>query len=495
MQTQSRSYGNYLLYALMFLTILMMVSWFSEPAKAADPAPVLFCRKSNEPLPANAFVELARAINPAVVNISTTTTPRQMRSRGQQMPRDPFFEMFEQFNGGPFQQREVEPQQALGTGFIIRKDGLILTNNHVIEGADVIQVQLTEGDKQPYTAKVIGRDGRTDIALIKIDPKRELTVAKFGSSKTLPVGEWVAAFGNPYGHGHSMSKGIVSAIGRSINEINRFPFIQTDASINPGNSGGPLVNMCGEVVGVNAAIDARAQGIGFAIPIDDVKAILPSLEKEGSIKRAFLGAQFYPQPLDPRARAELKIPVEDGALIVGILENTPAQRAGLKAYDFVTKFGTTEIEDGESFRRAIEDSTVGTSYPIEFYRDGKKRTAQVTLKSNDTIAQPSPGENKPSFQNPKSAPHGLGFKVSTLSPEKAATMGLMLNRAAPVITEVDPKSPSGRAGLRPGDIVIDVNRQPSANDAAVIKNLKGGQVNSMRVLRGQLPILIYMEAK
>lgn len=491
--TRNFSISNYIFVALFFLVIALSYSWLMAPADAADTAPVLFCRKDNEALPSNAFIELARAVNPAVVNISTSAAPRRMRSRGS-MPRDPFFDMFEEFLG-PQMQNPRQPQQALGTGFIIRKDGLILTNNHVIEDADVIQVQLAEGEKTLHAAKVIGRDGRTDIALIKIDPKRELTVVKLGSSKNLQVGEWVAAFGNPFGHGHSMSKGIVSAIGREISEINRFPFIQTDASINPGNSGGPLVNMCGEVVGMNSAIDARAQGIGFAIPVDEIKSLLPALEKEGSIKRAFLGAQFYPGALEPRARVELKIPVEKGALIVGIVPNTPAERSGLKAYDFVTKFGKTDIENGESFRRAIEDSTVGTAYPIEFFRDGKKRTAQVTLKANDAIARPTPGETKPNFPNPKAAPHGLGFKVASLTPERAATMGIMLQRPAPVITEVEPKSPSGRAGLRPGDIVVDVNRQPAVRDVDVLRSLKPGVVNSIRVFRGQLPILIYIEPK
>jgi len=221
--------------------------------------------KFSDPLPANLFVELGKAINPAVVNISTLAIPRIPRG-GQ---RDPMLDMLEQFYGVPMQPRRQQTTPGkprpygLGTGFIIREDGLIVTNNHVIQGADGIQVQLTEKADKLYDAKVIGYDERTDIALIKINPDGKLPVVALGSSKDLEVGEWVAAFGNPYGHGHSMTKGIVSSKGREIGEINKIPLIQTDASINPGNSGGPLVNTKGYVIGVNSAIDARAKGIGL----------------------------------------------------------------------------------------------------------------------------------------------------------------------------------------------------------------------------------------
>jgi serine protease Do len=451
-----------------------------------------------EPLPSKTFVELAKLINPVVVNISTSTIPRFQRYGGRPGgPRDPFFEMFEQYmrERQGQQPRQAQPQQSLGTGFIIRKDGLILTNNHVIEQADVIQVQLSETDKTLYEAKVIGRDQRTDIALIKIEPKKDLPFARLGNSKDLEVGEWVAAFGNPFGHGHSMTKGIISAIGREINEINRFPFIQTDASINPGNSGGPLVNLRGEVIAVNTAIDARAQGIGFAIPIDEVKSILPMLEKDGQIQRAYLGVTLYPDTLPPRALAELQLPTDEGALIVSVLEGSPADKAGLQEYDFVVKFGSRDVKDDSNLRRAIEDSGVGANPAVEYYRDGKKRTAKINLKQapNETAARPK--EKSPGFPNAKVAPFNLGFKVSMLSRAEAGSLGLNINRAAPVITEVTPKSPAGRAGLRQGDIVVDVNRTKTASDQDVLKQLKANQVNSIRVFRGDLPILIYIEPK
>jgi serine protease Do len=312
--------------------------------------------KLGDPLPQNLFVELAKLVNPTVVNISTTVMPRAQNMPGRQFGgglRDPFFDFFEQFMGplGP-----ARPQQSLGTGFIIRKDGLILTNNHVVEKADVIKVQLNENDKVLYEAEILGRDARTDIALIKINTKVNLAVAALGSSKTLQVGEWVAAFGNPFGHGHTMTKGIVSAIGRELNEINKLPFIQTDASINPGNSGGPLVNAKGEVVGVNTAIDARAQGIGFAIPIDEVKSILEVLEKDGMVRRGYLGVNMYPYPLDPRNAAEIGLNTTEGALVIGTVPNSPAAKAGLKEYDLIIKFGLKEIKDSQDLMRAVQDS-------------------------------------------------------------------------------------------------------------------------------------------
>ena len=281
---------------LFFAAVLISLSAFfiipatSESQLFQKNPPAL---KLTDPLPGNLFVELAKAINPAVVNISTSVIPR-----GRQR-RDPMMEMLEQFYGMPMQPPPGGPggsgpagrpqRMGLGTGFIIRDDGLIVTNAHVINGADVVEVQLTENADKWYKAEVIGSDERTDIALIKIKPDEKLIVAALGDSSLSQVGEWVAAFGNPYGHGHTMTKGIISSLGREIGEINRLPLIQTDASINPGNSGGPLVNSKGLVIGVNSAIDARAQGIGFAIPIDEVKRIIPQLEKSGSIRKGYLG--------------------------------------------------------------------------------------------------------------------------------------------------------------------------------------------------------------
>ena len=312
--------------------------------------------KDGDPLPAGLFVNLAKAVNPAVVNIFTTYAPKRM----QRDPyRDPFFDLFEQFMGpgGPGGIQSM-PQQSLGTGFIIREDGLIVTNNHVVDRANLIKVQLEERTKEQFDAKVIGKDARTDIALIKIETKRKLPFVRMGTSADVQVGEWVAAFGNPYGYGHTMTKGIISAVGREIDELNLFPFMQTDASINPGNSGGPLVNTQGLVIGVNAAIDARAQGIGFVIPIDNVKSILPQLEKEGSINRGFIGIQMT--DLDDEQAGVLGLKNTEGAFITQVLPDHAAEKAGVRPYDLVVEFDGKKIASSRDLNKAAATTAVGS---------------------------------------------------------------------------------------------------------------------------------------
>lgn len=348
-----------------------------EAVLPATPAPTL---KANDPLPANLFVELAKAINPSVVNISTSAVARRM-------VKDPMQEMLERFYGQPRNDDggwDDKPQRVgLGTGFIIREDGLIVTNAHVVSGADIIEVQLTENSDKQYKAELIGSDARTDIALIKIKPDTKLTAVSLGSSKDLQVGEWIAAFGNPYGHGHTMTKGIVSSLGRAIREINKFPLIQTDASINPGNSGGPLVNTKGQVVGINSAIDARAQGIGFAIPIDEIKTILPELEKGGSLKRGYLGVDLA--ETDPRIARSLQLERDNlGSIVAGTLANGPAEKAGLKPYDVITEVDGNKIADTQDLVNRIADVPIGSKVKIKFYRNNKgqavEKTAVVTIE-------------------------------------------------------------------------------------------------------------------
>lgn len=450
----------------------------ADVAEAQKPiAPAL---KFGDPLPANAFVELAKLINPAIVNISTSTMPKNLgRNGGMRGGRDPFFDMLEEFYGIRPQPQNMRPQQALGTGFIIRDDGLIVTNNHVIAGADKIQVQLNEKNKI-YEAKLIGSDERTDIALIKITTKDKFAVAPMGNSSELEVGEWVAAFGNPYGQGHTMTKGIVSAKGREIGEINRFPLIQTDAPINPGNSGGPLVNMRGQVIGVNSAVDARAQGIGFAIPIDEVKAILPQLEKEGKIKRGFLGV--YMADLNPQAAQYLGLKEPKGALIANVDPKSPAGKAGIQPYDVVVEFNGKEIENSLQLGDAVAAVPIGSSAKLKLIREGKTKTVEVkvadrpdNLKAMGPATPPSRGEK---------APNDLGFSMSNFSDQLRRDFRLNNEFAGhPVVTSVDPGSKAEEAGLMPGDIIMEVNRKQVKTTQDVSKNLKKG-TNTLRVARG-----------
>jgi serine protease Do len=479
------------LQILILFSVMLITAFFtfiySQEKLSAQNSPKL---NLGEPLAANAFIELSRVVNPTVVNISTARMPRRRESR-QGLGRDPFFDLFEQYLGP---QAPQSPEQALGTGFIIRADGLILTNNHVVAGADIVKVQLSETDKTLYTAEVKGRDQRTDIALIKIDTKVKLPVAQLGTSSNLQVGEWVAAIGNPFGHGHTITKGIVSAKGRELDEINRLPFIQTDASINPGNSGGPLVNLKAEVIGVNTAIDARAQGIGFAIPIDDVKAIIQILEKDGHVRRGFLGVNMNPYPINPQAAKEIGLPTTSGALIIGILDNSPASAAGLKAYDLITKFNGREIKNSNEFSRAVSDSTVGETYPVEYYRGSKKMTAKVKLAEH-------PDDKKIVSQATKTysgqkAPYELGFSVANWTKDLSDQFRLApLKTKYPIIINVEFDSRAAKAGLGAGDVIIDVNLKEVTSAIDVLKNLKKGEINSIRILRGTTPMLVYINSE
>lgn len=450
-----------------------------------------YTMKLGAPLPANLFSELAKKINPSVVSISVSINFRNRRPPG--FYQDPFWFFFEQF-GSP-QPPEDAPKtrknfQPVGTGFIIESDGLIITNFHVIENADSVYVHLANDKDKTYEAKVIGGDKRTDIALLKIDAKKKLPVATLGSSDKLDVGEWVAAFGNPYGHEFSMSKGIVSAKGRKIRDLNAVPFIQTDASINPGNSGGPLVNTKGEVIAVNTAIDARAQGIGFAIPIDHVKSILPQLKKDGKIIRGFIGVQI--DNISPRAQALLQIPTMEGALIMGVMEGGPADKAGIKPYDVITKFESTKIESAEDFSDAVKDFPIGQTAKVELLRQGKKQT--LNLKIGTPPDEPAP--IRAQRQTPRKgdqAPFSVGFKVVDYSTATANELGVSPKTPkGPIVVEVTPGSPAARNGLKVGDVILDVNRKPVKTAKEVLSALKKGS-NLLRVQNNTQVSLIFID--
>jgi serine protease Do len=459
---------------------------FSTPLALPKEAPKL---KLSEPLPANLFVELARVVNPAVVNISTTALPKNSPRM-----RDPMMDLFEQFYGiriQPPQQQKQRPQQiGLGTGFIIREDGLIVTNNHVITGADTINVQINEGAKETFEATIVGRDERSDIALIKINPKGKLPFTVLGSSKELEVGEWVAAFGNPFGHGHSMTKGIISSKGRDLTEINKIPLLQTDASINPGNSGGPLVNTKGEVIGVNSAIDQRAQGIGFAIPIDEVKALIPQLESKGSVPRGYLGAGLG--DLDPEAAEYLGMTEARGAVIVQLDPQGPAAKSGFKIYDIVTDFNGRNITNSMELKDAVSDAPIGKSVQTKILRNRKIMTINI-LVTDRPEDRPVKVSKSKGYHGQK-APFGLGFNVIDPNDQIKAEWGLPDDLLQPVVIEIEKNSVANKAGLQQGDVILDVNKNAVESSKDVLKSLKKGQ-NTLRVARNSRIQIINIEAE
>lgn len=456
--------------ALSYMLLVILISFQTPYGFAETKAPTL---KLGSPLPENLFVELARVINPAVVNISTSTTPKG------RMMNDPMLELLEQFYGQRFDLPKAQPQTALGTGFIIREDGLIITNNHVIDGADVIQVQLTEGSQKEFKAEVIGRDSRTDIALIKITTKQKLPIAPLGTSADVEVGEWVAAFGNPYGHGHTMTKGIISAKGREIGELNRFPFLQTDASINPGNSGGPLVNSKGLVIGVNSAIDARAQGIGFAIPIDDVKNVIKDLEANGHVRQGYIGVGL--DELNPRAAAHLGIKKDEGVIITQVVPGSPADKSGIETYDVVAEFNGKKINTVVEFMNAVAGSPIGQPSKIKILRDNKEKILDITVAERPENKKAA--ANKAQKVKGQETPFNLGFKMTAV--DKAIIKEWNISEeltGLPVVTEVASGSPAAYAGLRPGDVIYDVNKKRVRSVGEATKALLKG-TNTLRIQR------------
>ncbi len=469
-----------------FLALIISILTIAEVSFAQVPQKTPPPMKLSDPLPANLFVELSRIINPAIVNISTSLVARKGARPGM---RDPMLDMLERYYGFQMPQgpNPNKPQQiGLGTGFIIREDGLIITNNHVIEGADIVQVTLSDSDKV-YEAKVIG----TDIALVKIKADVKLPVAALGNSKDLKTGEWVAAFGNPFGHSHSMSKGIVSSINREISEINRIPLIQTDASINPGNSGGPLVNTLGYVVGVNSAIDPRGQGIGFAIPIDEIKKILPDLEQRGSIRKGYLGVALGDH--NSASAEDLGLDEKNlGAVVIKVVLRGPGDKAGVKMYDTIIEFNGRKIKSSIDLMDQVSTQAPGSVSTMKVLSPNRKtRTLKVTIAERPTD-QKLAGFNSSTPTGEikgQKAPHEMGFAVTDLTDQLRKELQFEGDIKRPIIISVDRSSLASMAGLQVGDIILEVNKKEVTTANDVVKLLKKNE-NSIRVARGNQIIVV-----
>ncbi len=383
----------------------------------------------------DAVVEVVQRVSPAVVYIGTEQVVEERFRSGL----DPFFEQF--FGMGRERRQTV---QSLGSGVIIDPAGLIVTNEHVIRGASAIHVVLADG--RQIDAEVIGSDADNDLAVLKVSAKAPLPVAKLGTSSDLMIGEKVIAIGSPFGLKKTVTVGVVSATGRSVKADNRVfnDFVQTDASINPGNSGGPLLNIDGEIIGINSAIFASAQGIGFAIPADKVRRIVAELTQYGKVRPAWIGLET--QELTPQLARSLGWDRSYGAVVAGVEPGSPAERAGLQRGDVLAEVGGAQVEDAQGFDARMKGYTARAPFTVTIFRDGASKEVTVTPVEFPTrLAEGLAWER-------------LGLRV------KPGSGGL-------VISSVRPASPAGRTGLEPGDVILRLNNQPMGSMEAFREGL------------------------
>jgi serine protease Do len=420
------------------------------------------------------FAALAQEAKPGVVNIRTVKTMKGGGSESRNFFGNPFGgkDRFHEFFG-PFSERGPSrdfKQRSLGSGFILNKEGYIVTNNHVIENADEIKVKLANGKE--YDAELVGRDPNTDLALIKIKGSSHLVPLKLGKSDTLNVGSWVVAIGSPFGLEQTVTAGIVSAKGRVIGAGPYDNFIQTDASINPGNSGGPLLNMNGEVVGINTAIVAQGQGIGFAIPVNLAQGIVAQLKDNGSVTRGWLGVGI--QDLTPELADYYGLKDKKGVLVSQVFKGDPAENAGIKPNDIIVVVDGKSITTGRELSATIAGLEVGKRTAITVFRDGKEKTLYAQLaKRQDAgeIAKQEPEGND-----------DLGLQVTELSPESARRFGHAEDEKGVLVVDVKRGSKADQAGIKQGDLVKEVNRKTVDSVGKLKSEFKNKTGDSVRLL-------------
>jgi len=398
------------------------------------------------------FSELADRVRAGVVNIQVTKKISKAdfpMFRGNPFGnQDPFGEFFGQFRGSIPERK----QQGVGSGCIISNDGDVLTNNHVIEDADQIKVKLANGKE--LDARIIGRDPKTDLALIKVEGTSDIKPLKLGDSDALRVGNWVVAVGSPFGLEQTVTAGIVSAKGRVIGSGPYDNFIQTDASINPGNSGGPLINMQGEVIGINTAIIASGQGIGFAIPINMAKDIVPQLQKTGHVTRGLLGVSI--QDLTPELARSFGLKETQGALVAKVVSGGPADKAGIAIGDVITSFNGHAVTTSKDLSRIVAATPVGETVTVRLIREGKELNLSAKIGEM---------EEEATEKTAKAATHNtIGLSVQNLTPQIASELGIQ-ETAGVVVTVVEPGGAAAEAMIQAGDIIREVNRKPIKNAA------------------------------
>jgi len=446
----------------------------AEPPAAAAPAP-----DSKALLRAleDAFVSVADRATPSVVNVSVKLKPEAGQEEGPSPEMEERFreffgpELFERF----FRRRAPrEDGRAAGSGVIVDPRGYILTNNHVVENASAIEVRLS--DDRKFKATLVGRDPRTDLAVLKVESPAPLPVADLGDSDRLRVGQWAIAIGNPFGLDRTVTAGIISATGRTHVGVATYEaFIQTDASINPGNSGGPLLNLDGRVIGINTAIVSSGQGIGFAIPITMARDIMTQLIARGRVVRGWLGVVI--QDLTPELAAGFGVKEDAGVLVAEVMKDGPAAAAGLKPGDVITGFGGSPIKDVTDLQKRVAAVEPGRPSPIVVIRDHQPLALSVKVGEQPTeeaLAAAESGEDV------------LGLTVEPLTPETARQNRLSARRGL-LVTEVAPGSPGAEAGIKPGDAIVEVNRRPVADATAfrqIAAALKPGESIPVYLQRG-----------
>ena len=474
------------LFALLFLigVTAAMIGAGSAGSASARPEPV--------PMVPESFTALAEQVGPAVVNIRTVKTVQgggpvfRHFQRGPFGDQDQFRDFFEKFFGGEAPHRDFK-QRSLGSGFIVDPEGFIVTNNHVIEDADEILVILK--DEKEYEAEIVGRDPNTDLALIKIQDGKNFPVMPVGDSDELKVGQWVVAIGSPFGLEQTVTAGIVSAKGRVIGSGPYDDFIQTDASINPGNSGGPLLNMRGEVVGINTAIIASGQGIGFAIPINLARGIIAQLKASGEVTRGWLGVGI--QPLSKEMREYYGLKEDQGVLVTQVFPGDPADQAGIQPKDIIISVNGDRIRDARDLTGKIAELTVGSTADIRVIRDGKQQTFTVTIAKREDERVASRDQRGPREDS------ALGVKVSEITPEIASRFNLE-DTDGIIVVDVADGSKAAEAGLQAGDIIKEVNRKEIQNVKAfelAISAVDDGDAIQLFVRRGNMGFLVVKMTK
>jgi serine protease Do len=453
--------------------------------------------------PNNQFVELAKRMEGSVVNISTEYTPKAAgRRRGQPAPdeeeggsEEEGADLFRRFFGNRAPEGGLPPRayrrSATGSGFIVDKNGYILTNFHVVEKADSIKVKIPN-DQEEYRAKLIGYDPETDIAVIKIDAKRALPPARIGNSDAVQVGDWAIAIGSPFGLEATVTAGIVSATGRDVPGAEQFQrFIQTDAAINPGNSGGPLLNINGEVIGINTAIATQSggyQGVGFALPANAAAAVYNSIIRSGKMSRGSIGIQFSKANQRPELMKGLGLTA--GVIVIKVTPGGPAEKGGMKDEDVIVGFNGKPVKDGDDLVNRVSTTPIGSTATVTVDRGGKKLDLQLTIADREEqLAAADPRYTKrdeseaPGKNEAKSARFGISLRPTSDVEKQNAELG---GRGAVVITQVQEGSFADEIGLQEKDIVVSINRQPvaSADDVRALQaKLKAGDAVAFRILR------------